>query len=66
MSSVALVVGINEYDHLDKLTSPARDAQAIADILRKHGEFHVTPLPTVKDTEKKIGQGEQQSPRDCR
>jgi uncharacterized caspase-like protein len=41
MKRYALVIGIGEYDspHLGKLSKPAGDAKAIAEILRQHGEF---------------------------
>jgi hypothetical protein len=34
MSRDALVVGINTYEHFKPLTSPAEDAEAIAQLLR--------------------------------
>jgi methyl-accepting chemotaxis protein len=41
MSRDALIIGINQYRHskLGNLTSPATDAEAIAQILEKHGHF---------------------------
>ncbi|BAY27645.1 pentapeptide repeat-containing protein [Calothrix sp. NIES-2100] len=51
MSRDALVVGINSYDRLRSLNAPAADAEAIAQILEKYGEFKVTRLPAVKDKE---------------
>ena len=47
MVSDALVVGINSYqaEGLRNLQAPAEDAEAIANILEQHGEFHVTRLP---------------------
>ena len=41
MSRDALIIGINQYRHsqLGHLTSPAADAEAIAQILEKHGHF---------------------------
>ncbi|MBD2199281.1 MULTISPECIES: nSTAND1 domain-containing NTPase [Calothrix] len=51
MSRDALVVGINTYDRLRSLNAPAADAEAIAQILEKYGEFQVTRLPAVKDKE---------------
>ncbi len=48
MSRDALIVGINRYDQLDHLTSPATDAEAIAQILETHGHFTtVRRLPEV-------------------
>ncbi|MBE9160376.1 caspase family protein [Nodosilinea sp. LEGE 06152] len=41
MSRDALIIGINQYRHnkLSNLISPAADAEAIAQILEKHGHF---------------------------
>ncbi|MDJ0702947.1 MAG: caspase family protein [Leptolyngbyaceae cyanobacterium MO_188.B28] len=47
MSRDALVVGINRYPALPALKAPARDAEAIADILQTHGEFRVQRMPEV-------------------
>ncbi|NEQ63196.1 MAG: caspase family protein, partial [Moorea sp. SIO4A1] len=51
MSRNALVIGINtySYEHLNNLTAPGRDAEAIAQLLEKYGDFKVTRLPAVKD-----------------
>ena len=52
MSRDALIVGINIYqdESLINLTSPSEDAEAIATILEKFGEFDtVSRLPQVKD-----------------
>ncbi|AFY34082.1 pentapeptide repeat-containing protein [Calothrix sp. PCC 7507] len=51
MSRDALVVGINTYDRLRSLNAPAADAESIAQILDKYGDFQVTRLPAVKDKE---------------
>ncbi|MEH1806138.1 nSTAND1 domain-containing NTPase [Nostoc sp.] len=51
MSRDALVVGINTYDRLKSLNTPAADGEAIAQILQQYGEFRVTRLPAVKDKE---------------
>ncbi len=51
MSRDALVVGINTYDRLRCLNAPAADAESIAQILDKYGDFQVTRLPAVKDKE---------------
>lgn len=53
MSRDSLVVGINtyEYTRLGNLKAPAEDAEAIAQILRKFGDFHVRRLPEVVDKE---------------
>lgn len=50
MSRDALVIGINTYcDAQMNLTAPAQDAESLAQILEKYGEFNVTRLPAVKD-----------------
>ena len=53
----AAIVGINNYqgDNLRNLTSPAEDAEAIAQILEKYGEFDVVrrfPEAIKQDTRK--------------
>jgi hypothetical protein len=45
MSRDALIVGINTYNHLSPLNSPASDAEAIAQRLEQDGEFRVARLP---------------------
>ncbi len=58
MKREALVVGINRYPFLkDKITgepkhrtTPATDAEAVAQLLEKHGNFHVRRFP-VKGSE---------------
>jgi hypothetical protein len=40
----ALVIGINDYEHLPKLSSAINDASAIADVLRQRYGFKVTML----------------------
>ena len=47
MTRVALVVGINTYNHpaLKNIEQPATDAEAIAQILDKQGDFRVKRLP---------------------
>ncbi|MCP4112361.1 MAG: caspase family protein [Desulfobacteraceae bacterium] len=49
MSRDALVVGINTYHHLPPLKTPANDAEAVARMLEKHGNFRVKRLHAVKD-----------------
>ena len=51
MSRNALVIGINtySYERLNNLTAPGRDAEAVAQLLEKYGDFKVTRLPAVKD-----------------
>ena len=52
----ALVVGINQYpflkdtptSHAKHLTTPAADAEAIAQLLDEHGDFRVTRLPAIE------------------
>jgi energy-coupling factor transporter ATP-binding protein EcfA2 len=57
MSRDALVVGINAYDRLPKLTAAATDAEAIAQILTQQGEFNTWRLPDgVKDGVVQVGQ----------
>jgi hypothetical protein len=59
MSRDALIIGINQYRHskLGHLTSPATDAEAIAQMLEKHGHFTtVRRLPEVfKDGAAQVG-----------
>jgi len=50
MSRDALVVGINTYDRLNPLRSPAEDAEEIAKILANYGDFTVHRLPAIADT----------------
>jgi uncharacterized caspase-like protein len=62
----ALVVGINTYSYecLPKLTAPAQDAEAIAKLLERYGQFNVKRLPSIKDKENntvRIGQKTQVS-----
>lgn len=45
MTRVALVVGINTYNHFPDLQAPAHDAEAIAGRLSQDGEFKVFRLP---------------------
>lgn len=49
----ALVVGINTYSYegLKPLQAPAQDAEAVAQLLEKYGDFKVTRLPAVKNKE---------------
>ena len=47
MSRDALVVGINAYSHLPRLSAPAQDAEAIAQLLLQYGDFQVRRLPEV-------------------
>ncbi|NEO41626.1 MAG: peptidase C14 [Moorea sp. SIOASIH] len=51
MSRNALVIGINtySYEHLNNLTAPGRDAEAVAQLLENYGDFKITRLPAVKD-----------------
>jgi uncharacterized protein YjbI with pentapeptide repeats/energy-coupling factor transporter ATP-binding protein EcfA2 len=57
MSRDALVVGINAYDGLNRLTAPAEDAEAIAQLLTHHSDFQVKRLPeVVQDNSLRVGQ----------
>jgi hypothetical protein len=49
MTREALVIGINSYQYLPPLNSPAEDAEAIARMLEDHGEFTVQRLPGFFD-----------------
>ena len=56
-----LVIGINaySYENLNNLKAPAQDAEAVAQLLEKYGDFKVRRLPAVKDKENntiKLGQ----------
>jgi uncharacterized protein YjbI with pentapeptide repeats/energy-coupling factor transporter ATP-binding protein EcfA2 len=53
MSRDALVVGINtyQYDRLANLPAPSEDAEGIAQLLERYGDFKVTRLPAVKDNQ---------------
>jgi uncharacterized protein YjbI with pentapeptide repeats/energy-coupling factor transporter ATP-binding protein EcfA2 len=56
MSRNALLVGINAYERLPPLRSPAKDAEAIAQLLQIYGECSITRLPEVIDAgQPKIG-----------
>ncbi|MEM9482703.1 MAG: caspase family protein [Cyanobacteria bacterium P01_F01_bin.116] len=57
MSRDALIVGINQYQHLPRLTAAARDAEGIANILETHGDFRVRRLPEIIENQRpSIGQ----------
>ena len=60
-SRVALVIGINTYDHMPPLKSPAADAEAIAHRLEHDSDFKVLRLP-----EAIARVGEEQQPQDIR
>lgn len=57
MSRNALIVGINAYEQLPPLRSPAQDAEAIAQLLQTYGECSIVRLPEVLDADRrpKIG-----------
>jgi len=60
MSRDALIIGINQYRNLQKLTSPAEDAEKIAQLLKDYGQFNVVKiLPAVKDKDNTIKVGRQ-------
>ncbi len=44
MKRYALVIGIGKYANLNELSKPASDAQAVAEVLRKHGGFQDVKL----------------------
>jgi uncharacterized caspase-like protein len=50
----ALIVGINtyEYPRLKGLKAPAQDAEAIAQMLTKYGNFRVRRLPSSQGQRK--------------
>ncbi|NEP10746.1 MAG: hypothetical protein F6K14_11125 [Symploca sp. SIO2C1] len=51
MSRDAVVVGINTYsfERLSNLKAPSEDAEAVAQLLTKYGDFEVKRLPAVPD-----------------
>ncbi|MBT9313327.1 nSTAND1 domain-containing NTPase [Leptothoe kymatousa] len=49
MSRDALIVGINQYQYLPKLTAAAKDAEGMASLLESHGNFRVRRLPEIID-----------------
>ncbi|MBD2341634.1 caspase family protein [Calothrix sp. FACHB-156] len=66
MRREALVVGINQYPYLKDtttgkakhLTTPAADAEAIAQRLREYGEFRVRRLPeTIQEGQRQVAAG---------
>lgn len=57
MSRDALVVGINSYEYLRPLQSPAKDAEAIAQMLSTYGDFQVWRLPeSIKSGSPQVSQ----------
>jgi uncharacterized protein YjbI with pentapeptide repeats/energy-coupling factor transporter ATP-binding protein EcfA2 len=57
MSRDALVVGIGAYEELSRLTAPAEDAEAIAQLLTHHSDFQVKRLPeVVQNNALRVGQ----------
>jgi WD40 repeat protein len=46
MKRQALVVGINQYPSHEDLPTPAADAEAVAQLLEKYGDFEVHRLPS--------------------
>ena len=56
MSRDALIVGINQYHNLPRLTAAAKDAEGIANMLETYGDFRVRRLPEVIEEQRpKIG-----------
>lgn len=51
MKRQALVIGINSYPFGVNLTTPARGAEAVAQILEEYGEFEVRRIPCEKNTQ---------------
>lgn len=47
MSRDALIVGINQYQDLPRLTAAAKDAEGMAALLETYGDFRVRRLPEV-------------------
>ena len=47
MSRDALVVGINQYSHLPRLTAASKDAEGVANLLETYGNFRVRRLPEI-------------------
>ncbi|MBE9070592.1 caspase family protein [Leptolyngbya cf. ectocarpi LEGE 11479] len=57
MSRDALIVGINQYQDLPRLTAAAKDAEGIAALLETYGNFRVRRLPEmITDHRPQIGQ----------
>lgn len=57
MSRDALIVGVNRYQYLSKLTTAAKDAEAVASLLENHGDFRVRRLPeAIKNHRAEVGQ----------
>lgn len=57
MSRDALIVGINQYQVLPRLTAAAKDAEGVANLLETYGNFRVRRLPEIiQDQRPKIGQ----------
>ena len=56
MSRDALVVGINQYSHLPRLTAASKDAEGVANLLETYGNFRVRRLPeTIQNQRPQIG-----------
>ncbi|RAM47999.1 MAG: hypothetical protein C6Y22_30330 [Hapalosiphonaceae cyanobacterium JJU2] len=53
MTRYALVVGITQYDSsLESLTKPSKDAEAVAQLLERHGGYQVKRLPEAWDSQR--------------
>ena len=50
MSRDALVVGIGQYSHANPLPAAAQDAEAVAQILERYGDFNVKRIPEGIDS----------------
>ena len=58
MSRDVLLIGINSYNPLPRLNSPARDAEEIAKLLQMYGQFNVVKrLPLIKNKDNIIQVG---------
>ncbi|OYQ63145.1 hypothetical protein B9G53_18550 [Pseudanabaena sp. SR411] len=55
MARYALVIGISEYSggQFRNLKNPVTDAEAVAQILEKYGNFHVKRIPSITNEDKK-------------
>jgi WD40 repeat protein len=58
MKRQALIVGINQYAFDEDLPTPAADAEAVAQLLEKYGDFEVHRLPT-QDAARRVAPDEQ-------
>jgi len=59
----ALVVGINNYTGMQKLKTPASDAEQIASLLQKHGGFEIVKRLPLTEKEGLLSVDENPSPQ---